>query len=249
MDLSFLASPDAWLTLVTLSALEIVLGIDNLVFISIAVGRLPEHQRPLARKIGIAVACISRIGLLVMLAFLARMEKDLFEVAGMGISIRDLVLIVGGGFLLVKGWMEIRELISGGDDEDPRTTKASGVFWVVIAQIAVIDLVFSLDSVITAVGIAEHIPIMVFAILLAVAIMLLAANPLGKFIDENPTVKMLALAFILLIGVVLILDGVDMHVPKPYIYFAMGFSVMVEWLNLLMRRKAQQHRVPGAGKW
>ena len=249
MDLSFLSSPDAWLTLVTLSALEIVLGIDNLVFISIAVGRLPEHQRPLARKIGIAVACISRIGLLVMLAFLARMEKDLFEVAGMGISIRDLVLIVGGGFLLVKGWMEIRELISGGDDEDPRTTKASGVFWVVIAQIAVIDLVFSLDSVITAVGIAEHIPIMVFAILLAVAIMLLAANPLGKFIDENPTVKMLALAFILLIGVVLILDGVDMHVPKPYIYFAMGFSVMVEWLNLLMRRKAQQHRVPGAGKW
>ncbi|GAB1408381.1 TerC family protein [Thermomonas brevis] len=249
MDLSFLSSPDAWLTLVTLSALEIVLGIDNLVFISIAVGRLPEHQRPLARKIGIAVACISRIGLLVMLAFLARMEKDLFEVAGMGISIRDLVLIVGGGFLLVKGWMEIRELISGGDDEDPRTTKASGVFWMVIAQIAVIDLVFSLDSVITAVGIAEHIPIMVFAILLAVAIMLLAANPLGKFIDENPTVKMLALAFILLIGVVLILDGVDMHVPKPYIYFAMGFSVMVEWLNLLMRRRAQQHRVPGAGKW
>ena len=249
MDLSFLASPDAWLTLVTLSALEIVLGIDNLVFISIAVGRLPEHQRPLARKIGIAVACISRIGLLVMLAFLARMEKDLFEVAGMGISIRDLVLIIGGAFLLVKGTMEIRELISGGDDEDPRTTKSSGVFWVVIAQIAVIDIVFSLDSVITAVGIAEHIPIMVFAILLAVAIMLLAANPLGKFIDENPTVKMLALAFILLIGAVLILDGLDAHVPKPYIYFAMGFSVLVEWLNLLMRRRAQQHRVPGAGKW
>ena len=249
MDLSFLASPDAWLTLVTLSALEIVLGIDNLVFISIAVGRLPEHQRPLARKIGIAVACISRIGLLVMLAFLARMERDLFEVAGMGISMRDLVLILGGAFLLVKGIGEIRELISGGDDEDPRTTKATGAFWAVIAQIAVIDLVFSLDSVITAVGIAEHIPIMVFAILLAVAIMLLAANPLGAFIDANPTVKMLALAFILLIGVVLILDGLDAHVPKPYIYFAMGFSVLVEWLNLLMRRKAQQHRVPGAGKW
>ena len=243
MDLSFLSSPDAWLTLVTLSALEIVLGIDNLVFISIAVGRLPEHQRPLARKIGIAVACISRIGLLVMLAFLARMERDLFEVAGMGISMRDLVLILGGAFLLVKGASEIRELISGGDDEDPRTTKASGAFWAVIA------LVFSLDSVITAVGIAEHIPIMVFAILLAVAIMLLAANPLGAFIDANPTVKMLALAFILLIGVVLIMDGFEAHVPKPYIYFAMGFSVLVEWLNLLMRRKAQQHRVPGAGKW
>lgn len=249
MDLSFLSSPDAWLTLVTLSALEIVLGIDNLVFISIAVGRLPEHQRPLARRIGIAVACITRIGLLVMLAFLARMQRDLFTVAGMGISIRDVVLIVGGLFLLVKGAMEIRELITGGEDEDPRTTRSSAVFWVVIAQIAVIDIVFSLDSVITAVGIAQHIPIMVFAILLAVAIMLLAANPLGRFIDANPTVKMLALAFILLIGVVLILDGVEIHVPKPYIYAAMGFSVLVEWLNLLMRRRAAAHRVPGAGEW
>ncbi|WP_242113017.1 TerC family protein [Luteimonas aquatica] len=249
MDLSFLASPDAWLTLVTLSALEIVLGIDNLVFISIAVSRLPEHQRPMARKIGIAVACITRILLLVMLAFLARMERDLFTIFGMGISIRDLVLILGGIFLLVKGAMEIRDLISGGHDEDPRTTKTSSVFWMVIAQIAVIDIVFSLDSVITAVGMAQHIPIMVFAILLAVAIMLLAANPLGRFIDENPTVKMLALAFILLIGAVLILDGFGVHVPKPYIYFAMGFSVMVEWFNLLMRRRAASHRVPGAGEW
>lgn len=249
MDLSFLASPDVWLTLVTLSALEIVLGIDNLVFISIAVGRLPEHQRPVARKIGIAVACITRILLLIMLAFLARMERDLFMLFGMGISIRDLVLILGGVFLLVKGTLEIRDLISGGEDEDPRTTKSSQVFWVVIAQIAVIDIVFSLDSVITAVGMAQHIPVMVFAILLAVAIMLLAANPLGKFIDENPTVKMLALAFILLIGAVLILDGLSVHVPKPYIYFAMGFSVLVEWLNLLMRRRAASHKVPGAGQW
>ena len=249
MDLSFLASPDAWLTLVTLSALEIVLGIDNLVFISIAVGRLPEAQRPLARKFGIAVACITRILLLVMLAFLARMEEDLFVLFGMGISIRDLVLILGGVFLLVKGSLEIRDLISGGEDEDPRTTKSSSVFWVVIAQIAVIDIVFSLDSVITAVGIAQHIPIMVFAILLAVAIMLLAANPLGAFIDANPTVKMLALTFILLVGAVLVLDGFGVHVPKPYIYFAMGFAVMVEWLNLLMRRKAVEHHVPGAGEW
>jgi predicted tellurium resistance membrane protein TerC len=249
MDLSFLATPDAWLTLVTLSALEIVLGIDNLVFISIAVGRLPEARRAVARKIGIAVACITRIVLLVMLAFLARMEQDLFSVFGMGISIRDLVLILGGLFLLVKGTLEIRELIGGGEDHDPRTTKSSQVFWVVIAQIAVIDIVFSLDSVITAVGIAQHIPIMVFAILLAVAIMLLAANPLGKFIDGNPTVKMLALAFILLIGAVLILDGLSVHVPKPYIYFAMGFSVLVEWLNLLMRRNASKAHIPGAGEW
>ncbi|WP_374249293.1 TerC family protein [Thermomonas sp.] len=249
MDLSFLASPDAWLTLVTLSALEIVLGIDNLVFISIAVGRLPEHHRPLARKLGIAVACVTRILLLVALAHLARMEKTLFEIGGMGISIRDLVLILGGAFLLVKGALEIRDLISGGEDEDPRTTQASSVFWAVIAQIAVIDIVFSLDSVITAVGIAQHIPIMVFAILAAVAIMLLAANPLGAFIDANPTVKMLALAFILLVGAVLILDGLEVHVPKPYIYFAMAFSVLVEWLNLLMRRRAAAHKVPGAGDW
>ena len=249
MDLSFLASPDAWLTLVTLSALEIVLGIDNLVFISIAVGRLPEAQRPLARKFGIAVACITRILLLVMLAFLARMEEDLFVLFGRGISLRDLVLILGGVFLLVKGSLEIRDLISGGEDEDPRTTKSSSVFWVVIAQIAVIDIMFSLDSVITAVGIAQHIPIMVFAILLAVAIMLLAANPLGAFIDANPTVKMLALTFILLVGAVLVLDGFGVHVPKPYIYFAMGFSVLVEWLNLLMRRKAREHHVPGAGEF
>lgn len=249
MDLSFLADPNAWLTLVMLSTLEIVLGIDNLVFISIAVSRLPEHQRPLARKIGIAVACITRIGLLVMLAFLARMQNDLFHVLGMGISLRDIILIVGGAFLLVKGVMEIRELISGGEDEDPHTTRSSGVFWVVIAQIAVIDIVFSLDSVITAVGIADHIPVMVIAILLAVAVMLLAANPLGRFIDANPTVKMLALAFILLVGAVLILDGLEVHVPKPYIYFAMAFSVMVEWLNLLMRRRAVAHKVPGAGKW
>ena len=249
MDLSFLASPDAWLTLVTLSALEIVLGIDNLVFISIAVSRLPEERKPLARRLGIAVACITRILLLVTLAFLARMSQDLFQLFGQGISIRDLVLVLGGAFLLVKGVLEIRDLITGGEDEDPRTTKASAVFALVIAQIAVIDIVFSLDSVITAVGIARHIPIMVFAILVAVGIMLLAANPLGRFIDANPTVKMLALAFILLVGAVLVLDGLDVHVPKPYIYFAMAFSVLVEWLNLLMRRNAKAHHVPGADNW
>ena len=249
MSFEFLADPNVWVTLFMLSALEIVLGIDNLVFISIAVGRLPEHRRPLARRVGIAVACITRIRLLVSLAYLAHMESNLFTVAGMGISIRDLVLIVGGLFLLIKGAKEIRELISGGDDEDPRTPRTTAVFGLVIAQIAVIDLVFSLDSVITAVGIAEHIPIMVFAILLAVAIMLLAANPLGAFIDANPTVKMLALTFILLVGAVLVLDGFGVHVPKPYIYFAMGFSVLVEWLNLLMRRKAREHHVPGAGEF
>ena len=249
MSFESLADPNVWLTLFTLSALEIVLGIDNLVFISIAVSRLPEERRPFARRLGIAVACITRIVLLVSLAYLAHMEKNLFTVAGMGISIRDLVLILGGLFLLYKGGKEIHELITGGEDEDPTTTKASAVFGMVIAQIAVIDIVFSLDSVITAVGIADHIPVMVCAILLAVAVMLLAANPLGRFIDANPTVKMLALAFILLVGVVLVLDGFDVHVPKPYIYAAMGFSALVEVLNVLMRRRAKAHQVPGAGSW
>jgi len=238
MSFELLADPNVWLTLLTLSALEIVLGIDNLVFISIAVSRLPMQQRPLARRLGIAVACITRILLLVSLAFLARMEKSVFVLLGQDISIRDLVLILGGAFLLYKGVKEIRELISGAGEDDSATPKASAVFAVVITQIAVIDIVFSLDSVITAVGIADHIPVMVCAILLAVAVMLLAANPLGRFIDANPTVKMLALAFILLVGVILVLDGVDIHVPKPYIYAAMGFSVMVEWLNLLMRNRA-----------
>ncbi|MCD7098204.1 TerC family protein [Stenotrophomonas sp. MMGLT7] len=249
MSFEFLADPNVWLTLFTLAALEIVLGVDNLVFISIAVSKLPEHRRPLARRVGIAVACCTRIALLVSLAYLAHMQRDLFHVGGMGISVRDLVLIVGGVFLLIKGAGEIRELITGGDDADPTTGKASGVFGVVIAQIAVIDIVFSLDSVITAVGIADHIPVMVAAILVAVAVMLLAANPLGNFIDRNPTVKMLALAFILLIGVVLVLDGLDIHVDKAYIYTAMGFSVLVEVLNLLMRRRAAAKGVPGAGQW
>jgi len=249
MLLELLSDPNVWLTLLTLSALEIVLGIDNLVFISIAVSKLPEERRPFARKLGIAVACITRILLLVSLAYLAHMEANLFTVAGMGISIRDLVLILGGLFLIIKGVMEIREMISGGEDNDPTTTKASAVFGMVILQIAIIDIVFSLDSVITAVGIADHIPVMVAAILLSVAVMLLAANPLGRFIDANPTVKMLALAFILLVGAVLILDGLEVHVPKPYIYSAMGFSVLVEWLNLLMRNRARAKQVPGAGDW
>jgi len=165
-------------------------------------------------------------------------------VMGMGVSIRDLVMVLGGGFLLLKGLLEIRELITGGEDHDPATTRASGVFWMVIVQIAIIDIVFSLDSVITAVGMADHIPVMVAAILIAVAVMLLAANPLGRFIDANPTIKMLALAFIVMIGIVLLVDGLDIHVPKPYIYAAMVFSVLVEWLNLLMRQRALRANHP-----
>jgi predicted tellurium resistance membrane protein TerC len=242
--IELLTDPQAWITLITLSAIEIVLGIDNLVFISIAVSKLPHEQRERARKFGIAVACISRIALLLTLAWLAGLTHDLFALFGQGISVRDLVLILGGAFLLVKGTMEIRDLVVGEGVEEDIDTKPMNSFWMVIAQIAVIDIVFSLDSVIAAVGMANQTWIMVCAILLAVAVMLLAAGPLGRFIDRNPTIKMLALAFIVLVGAYLVLEGFEMHIPKGYIYGAMGFSAMVEWLNLWSRRNARRNGLP-----
>lgn len=235
-----LLNPDVWITLFTLSAIEIVLGIDNLVFISIAVSKLPVETREKARKFGIAVACISRIALLLTLAWLAGLTADLFHVFGQGISVRDLVLIIGGGFLLVKGTSEIKDLIIGESDSEDVHTKPLASFGMVIAQIAVIDIVFSLDSVIAAVGLANQTWIMVTAILLAVGVMLLAARPLGHFIDHNPTIKMLALAFIVLVGAYLIADGIDMHIPRGYIYGAMGFSALVECLNLWAKRSARE---------
>ena len=238
-----LMDPEVWITLVTLSAIEIVLGIDNLVFISIAVSKLPPHRREVARKFGIAVACITRIALLLTLAWLAGLTSDLFQLFGQGISVRDLVLILGGAFLLVKGSMEIKDAIIGEAEAEDIHTRPVTSFWMVIAQIAVIDIVFSLDSVIAAVGMANQTWIMVCAILLAVAVMLLAATPLGKFIERNPTIKMLALAFIVLIGVYLTADGFEMHIPKGYIYGAMGFSAMVEMLNLWAKRRAALRRV------
>jgi len=237
--LALLSDPQVWILLLTLSAIEIVLGIDNLVFISIAVSKLPPGRREVARKFGIGVACITRIGLLLTLAWLAGLTTDLFTLFGQGISMRDLVLIVGGGFLLVKGSKEIRELISGGGEDIPDSGKAAVSFVGVIAQIAVIDIVFSLDSVIAAVGMAgNYVPVMVAAILIAVSAMLLAARPMGQFIDANPTIKMLALAFILLVGAYLVLEGFDVVIPKGYIYGSMGFSVLVELLNLWMKRNA-----------
>ena len=236
--MELLTDPQAWITLVTLSAIEIVLGIDNLVFISIAVSKLPHATREKARKFGIAVACLTRIALLLTLAWLAGLTDDLFTLLGRGISIRDLVLILGGVFLLVKGAMEIRDLVVGEPDEEDVSTKPMTSFGMVIAQIAVIDIVFSLDSVIAAVGMANQKIIMVLAILLAVGVMLLASGPLGRFIDRNPTVKMLALAFIVLVGAYLILEGFGMHVSKGYLYGAMGFSALVESLNLWAKRSA-----------
>ncbi len=241
--MELLTDPQVWILLVTLAAIEIVLGIDNLVFISIAVGKLPIERREFARKFGIAVACITRVGLLLTLAWLARLTDPLFELFGRGVSVRDLILILGGLFLIVKGAMEIREQLKGEDHEVSVGGAATASFGSVIAQIAVIDIVFSLDSVIAAVGMAgDYVPVMVAAILIAVAVMLLAAQPLGRFIDANPTVKMLALAFIVLIGVYLTFDGFGLHIPKGYIYGAMGFSAFVEILNLWAKRNTMRNQ-------
>lgn len=246
--MEWLADPSIWMGLATLVVLEIVLGIDNLVFIAILADKLPPHQRDRARVIGLALALLMRLVLLAALAWIMKLTEPLLRLFDHSFSGRDLILLGGGLFLLFKGTMELHERLEGREHhEDGKKVYAS--FAMVVAQIVVLDAVFSLDSVITAVGIADHIPVMVAAILLSVLVMLLAANPLGRFIDANPTVKMLALAFILMIGAVLILDGLDVHVPKPYIYAAMGFSVLVEWLNLLMRRRAREHNVPGAGNW
>src|SRR6476469_6697178 len=242
MSLAWVADPQIWIALITLSTLEIVLGVDNLVFISIAVSKLPPAQRSRARRFGIALACVSRIGLLVSLAYLARMQTNLFNLFGLGISIRDLVLILGGVFLVVKGAMEIRDLIVGEEDAADVHTKPARAVMSVILQIAVIDIVFSLDSVITAVGMVSQIPVMIAAIVVSVVLMLFAANPLGEFIDRNPTIKMLALAFIVLVGVVLIADGFGLHVPRGYVYVAMAFSALVESLNLWAKRHAMRHR-------
>jgi predicted tellurium resistance membrane protein TerC len=239
MSLAMLADPQTWILLVTLSSIEIVLGIDNLVFISIAVSKLPHAERERARKFGIAAACITRVALLLTLAYLAHMKEHLFTVYGHGFSVRDLVLLLGGVFLVFKGVMEIRDQIAGEPESEDVHTKPANSFMAVIAQIAVIDIVFSLDSVIAAVGMAEqYVPVMVAAILLAVAVMLLASQPLGRFIDNNPTIKMLALAFIVLIGAYLVIEGLEIHVPKAYVYGPMGFSALVETLNLWAKRRA-----------
>ena len=246
----FLLTPEGMIALLTLSTLEIVLGVDNLVFISIVVSRLPAEQRSRARRFGIALACISRILLLLTLAYLARMTEPLFSVAGLDISVRDLVLILGGLFLLVKSTMEIHEAVEGGENDGTPGSRARTSFAMAITQIAIIDLVFSLDSVITAVGMVNDIPIMVIAILMAVAVMLLAADLIGNFIDKHPTIKMLALTFLILVGAALVAEGLHLHVPRAYLYFAMAFSGGVEALNMVMRarhRRAQlaRHEIRG----
>ena len=245
MSMAMLSDPQTWILLVTLSSIEIVLGIDNLVFISIAVSKLPHAQRERARRFGIAAACLTRIALLLTLAYLANMRTDLFTVWGHGFAVRDLVLLLGGIFLVFKGVMEIRDQIAGEPDSEDVHSKPASSFFAVIAQIAIIDIVFSLDSVIAAVGMAEqYVIVMVAAIMLAVGVMLLASAPLGRFIDNNPTIKMLALAFIVLIGAFLVLEGLDLHVAKAYVYLPMGFSAAVECLNLWAKRRAERRSLP-----
>lgn len=235
----WIASPEAWLALATLTALEIVLGIDNIIFISIVVGRLPEKHRNSARIIGLALAMVSRILLLLSLAWMMRLTSPLFTILSHEISGRDIIMILGGLFLLWKSTQEIWESLEGAEESHSQSSVRSK-YWLVLGQIAIIDIIFSLDSVITAIGMADDVPVMVIAIVIAVGVMMVAAKAIGEFVDAHPSVKMLALSFLILVGVVLIGDGLDMHVPKGYIYFAMGFSVLVEMLNIHMRRKQAQ---------
>ena len=238
---AWVTDPQIWLSLVTLSALEIVLGIDNLVFIAILTGRLPAHQRALGRRVGLALALITRLMLLATLAWIVGLTQPLFEVAGKGFSWRDMILIAGGLFLLWKATVEIHEMVEKDEDEADRPEGAAGAtFRGVGIQIAIVDIIFSLDSVITAVGMADKLWVMVAAVVIAMIIMIVAANPLADFVSAHPTVKMLALAFLLLIGVILIADGFGMHVPKGYIYFALASSVAVETLNHVVRGRRRR---------
>ena len=229
--------PASWIALATLIALEIVLGIDNIIFISILVGRLPVEQRNTARKLGLGLAMMARLALLFSIFWVMGLVRPWFTVLNREISGRDLILITGGLFLLAKSTHEIHSSLEIVHHED--NVKGQASFFSVLAQIAVLDIVFSLDSVITAVGLVEHIFIMIVAIILSVGVMLFAARPIGVFVDHNPTIKMLALAFLLLIGFTLMAEGLDVHVPKGYIYFAMAFSVGVELLNIRVRKKKE----------
>ena len=235
----WIADPGSWVALATLTLLEIVLGIDNIVFISILAGRLPEHERPRARRLGLLLAMVSRLLLLLSISWVMQLEATLFSVAGHDISGRDIVLIVGGLFLLAKSTLEIHHRFEeASDTPERRAAKVAGKFGVVLTQIVLIDVVFSLDSVITAVAMVSHVSIMVTAVLISVGVMILFVNIISAFVDRHPTFKILALAFLVLIGVVLIGDGLDVHVPRGYVYFAMAFSVTVEAINARLHRRA-----------
>lgn len=233
--MEWLSDPQSWIALATLTVLEIVLGIDNIIFISILAGKLPHEQQPKARTIGLALAMLTRVALLFSLSLIMRMSDPIFAVAGNEISGRDLILIIGGLFLLTKSTREIHDKLEG--EEGGTSSRAASSFANVIVQIMLLDIVFSLDSVITAIGMANNLTIMILAVIIAVIFMMISSGPISDFVHRHPTVKMLALSFLLLIGVTLIAEGFDQHISKGYIYFAMAFSVFVEMLNLKMKGK------------
>ena len=233
--MDWISDPQAWIALATLTALEIVLGIDNIIFITILAGRLPEEQRNRARTLGLAAAMLTRILLLLSITWVMSLTKPWLTILGNELSGRDFILIIGGLFLLAKSTHEIHNNLEGYKEE--KQGKATAGFASVLIQIAILDIVFSLDSVITAVGLAEHVAVMVIAIVISVGVMMFAAKVIGDFVEQHPTIKMLALSFLILIGVALFGEGLELHIPKGYIYFAMAFSVGVEMLNIKMRAK------------
>ncbi|RYY04845.1 MAG: TerC family protein [Gammaproteobacteria bacterium] len=234
----WIASPEAWVALATLTALEIVLGIDNIIFLSILVARLPEKQRALGRTGGLALAMLTRLALLFSLSWVMGLTHPFISPFGYDISGRDLILIGGGLFLLYKATIEIHQSVVG--EEEQSVIKAgSSNFFVILIQIAILDIVFSLDSVITAVGLVSQVSLMAIAIIIAVGVMMFAAKSIGEFVERHPTIKILALAFLVIVGVTLILEGFAVHVPKGYIYFAMAFSLCVEMINIKMRKKLE----------
>ncbi|MDQ0504327.1 TerC family protein [Xanthobacter agilis] len=252
--LALITSPEAWAALVTLTVMEIVLGIDNVVFISLLVQRLPQRQALRARQIGLSLALVLRIALLFALSWLIGLQQSLFVGFGIDISWRDLILIAGGAFLVAKATMEMHAAVEGdaeedGDGDERPSAVAGRAFTLIIGQVAVLDLVFSVDSILTAIGMAEHIEVMVAAVIVAVGIMFWASGPLSSFIAQHPTAKMLALAFLLMVGVMLVADGFDVHIPRGYVYAAMAFSVMVEMLNVAAagRRQRRRRAPPGPG--
>ncbi|MCC6301172.1 MAG: TerC family protein [Gammaproteobacteria bacterium] len=234
--IDLLSDPNAWIAFVTLTALELVLGIDNIIFISILVDKLPEAQRALARRVGLFFAMFTRIGLLFLLSWLVGLTDPFFTILEEELSGRDLILIGGGLFLLWKSTMEVHQLLEG--EKGHASSAVRATFTSVIVQIAIIDIVFSLDSIITAVGMVDHVEIMVAAVVASVMLMMFFAGPISNVVSSHPTIKILALAFLFVIGVVLVADGFDHHIPKGYVYFAMAFSVVVEALNLRMRKRA-----------
>ena len=238
--MEWLTDPHAWVALATLAALEIVLGVDNIIFISILVARLPESQRARARTVGLALAALTRIALLLSISWVMSLTDPWFSIMDRDFSGRDLILLGGGLFLLWKSVHEIHGSLEGEHDDEPRFTAAASTFTAVIVQIAIIDIVFSLDSVITAVGLVDEVGIMIVAILLAVGVMMFAAGPVGRYVDTHPTIKVLALSFLVLVGVALVAEGWGFHIPKGYIYFSMAFAMGVEMINLRVRKQAEK---------